>query len=136
MTYLLDTNVVSEIQRRRPDQRVANWMENTDPATLHISVMTLGEIAKGVARLAKRDSTQAAVFQKWLDATRRQFVDRVIPVDSEIAEIWGRLNAKRPLPVIDGLLAATALVRKMIFVTRDTRDIADTGVRTINPWLG
>jgi toxin FitB len=135
MNYLLDTNVVSEIQRKRPNQRVATWMKNADPASLYISVLTLGEIAKGAARVARRDIAQAAVFQQWLDATRLQFVNRVIAIDTEISVTWGRLNANRPLPVVDRLLAATALVRGMTLVTRDTRDIADTGVRTINPWM-
>jgi predicted nucleic acid-binding protein len=135
MNYLLDTNVVSEIQRRRPNRRVTTWMENTDPASLYISVLTLGEIAKGAARVARRDMAQAAVFEQWLDATRLQFVNRIIEVDAEISMTWGRLNANRPLPVVDNLLAATALVRDMILITRDTRDIADTGVRTINPWI-
>jgi len=135
MNYLLDTNVVSEIQRKRPNQRVASWMENTDPASLHISVLTLGEIAKGAARVARRDVAQAAVFQHWLDTTRLQFVDRVIAIDTEISVTWGRLNANRPLPVVDGLLAATAIVHGMVLVTRNLRDIADTGVELLDPWI-
>ena len=112
-----------------------SWFRSTDRGSLHISVLTLGELTMGATRLARRDAVQAAVLQQWLDDTRLGYANRIIPIDSEISEAWGQLNAIRPLPVIDGLLAATALVRGMTFVTRDTRDIAGTGVRTINPWM-
>lgn len=134
MNYLLDTNVVSEIQRKRPNQRVLTWIENTEPASLHISALTLGEIAKGAAKLARRDVAQATTFLRWLDAARLQFVNRVIAVDSEIAVAWGHLNAHRPLPIVDGLLAATALVHRMTLVTRNVRDVADLGLSLLNPW--
>jgi predicted nucleic acid-binding protein len=112
-----------------------SWFGSTDLGSLHISVLTLGELANGAARLARRDDAQAATLRRWLESTRLSYANRIIPIDSEISETWGQLNAIRPLPVIDGLLAATALVRGMTFVTRDTRDIAGTGVRTINPWV-
>ena len=134
MNFLLDTNVISEPRRQRRDPRVVAWFESVDLEDLHISVLTLGELIKGEARLAQRDAVQATALRQWLDATRFNYADRIIPVDREIAEAWGQLDAKRPLPVIDGLLAATALVHDMTFATRDTRDIAGTGVRTINPW--
>ena len=134
MNFLLDTNVISEPRRQRRDPRVVAWFENVDLEDLHISVLTLGELIKGEARLARRDAVQAAALRQWLDATRVDYADRIIPVDREIAKVWGQPDAKRPLPVIDGLLAATALVHDMTFVTRDTRDVAGTGVRTINPW--
>jgi predicted nucleic acid-binding protein len=94
----------------------------------------LGEIAKGAAQLEPRDRAQAATYYQWLEAVRSNFADRTIGIDPAIAEAWGRLTAIRPLPVVDGLLAATALVRGLILVTRDARDIAGTGVTTLNPW--
>lgn len=135
MTFLLDTNVISEPRRPRPDTRVSSWFHSVNIESLYISVLTLGEITKGVARIARRDSLQAAGLEQWLSDTRLGYADRIIPVDVEIAEAWAQLDAVRPLPVIDGLLAATALVRGMTFVTRDTRDIAGTGVVTLNPWM-
>ena len=96
--------------------------------------MTLGEIAKGVATHLRRDRAQAVALQRWLEGTRVIYSDRIVPIDAEIAETWGTLAAKRPLPIIDGLLAATALVRRMTFVTRDVAATGDTGVAAINPW--
>ena len=135
MNFLLDTIVISELRRRRPDPQVMSWVKRADPTTLWVSVLSLGEIAKGAAKCAMRDRAQAGVYFQWLDTVRSDYADRTIAVDTEISEAWGQLAAKRPLPVVDGLLAATALVREMTFVTRDTRDVADTGVRTVNPWM-
>lgn len=112
-----------------------SWLRGVDPADLYVSVLTFGEIAKGIAQRTRRDAAEAEVLRHWLETTRRLYVDRTVAIDSEISEVWGQLAAKRTFPVIDGLLAATALVRGMTFVTRDTRDIADTGVPTINPWV-
>ena len=135
MNFLLDTNVISEVRRTRPDARVLSWLKHADPTTLCISVLTLGEIAKGAARSAMRDRAQAAVYYQWLDIVRSDYADRTVAIDTEISEAWAQLAAKRTFPVIDGLLAATALVRGMTFVTRDTRDIAGTGVSIVNPWI-
>jgi toxin FitB len=135
LNYLLDTNVVSEARRKRPDPRVMAWLKRADIGSLHISALTLGEMAKGAAQLEIHDRAQAATYFQWLAAVRSDFAERTIPIDAHIAEAWGRLAAIRPLPIVDGLLAASALVHGMTFVTRDTRDIADTGVQTINPWL-
>lgn len=134
MTFLLDTNVISEVRRKRPDARVSSWIRSADPAALCISVLTLGEIAKGAAQCAARDRAQAAVYFQWLNQLRLHYADRVIAVDAEIAEAWGHLAAKRVFPVVDGLLAATALVRGMTMVTRNERDIAGAGVSVLNPW--
>ena len=134
MTFLLDTNVISEPRRPRPDARVSSWFQSVNIQSLYISVLTLGEMTKGVARIARRDALQASGLQQWLSETRVSYAERIIPVDVEIAEAWAQLDAVRPRPVVDGLLAATALVRGMTFVTRDTRDIAGTGVTILNPW--
>jgi predicted nucleic acid-binding protein len=135
VSFLLDTNVISEARRRRPDPKVMSWLDGVDPDLAHVSVLTFGEIAKGIAQRAHRDPTGAQLLRDWLDATRSLYADKTVLIDAEISEAWGRLAAKRTLPIVDGLLAATAIVRGMIFVTRDTRDIADTGVRTFNPWI-
>jgi toxin FitB len=133
-SFLLDTNVVSEARRKRPNARVASWFRSADPASLHLSVLSLGEIANGAARYAKRDPAQAAALEKWLATTRLNYGDRIIAIDIEISETWGRLSAKRPLPVVDGLLAATALVRGMTLVTRNVSDIAGIEIAVLNPW--
>ena len=134
MTFLLDTNVVSEVRRKRADARVLSWIGRADPAALWISVLTLGEIAKGATQCAVRDRAQAAIYYQWLDQLRLHYADRMIAVDADIAVAWGHLAAKRVLPIVDGLLAATALARGMTLVTRNERDVADLGVRLLNPW--
>jgi predicted nucleic acid-binding protein len=134
VSYLLDTNVISETRRRRPDSHVLRWLRGVDPSTLYISVLTLGEIAKGIALRSTRDRSQGAALQQWLLATRTIYADRIVPIDAETAETWGHIAARRSLPVIDGLLAATALVRGMTLVTRNVGDIADTGVTVLDPW--
>ncbi|MGB7035196.1 MAG: type II toxin-antitoxin system VapC family toxin [Xanthobacteraceae bacterium] len=134
MTFLLDTNVISEVRRKRPDGSVLSWLSRADPAALCISVLTLGEIAKGAAQCAVRDSAQAAIYYQWLSLVRSNYADRTIAVDADIAEAWGRLATKRTFPVVDGLIAATALVRGMTLVTHNVRDFADAGVSVIDPW--
>lgn len=140
MRFLLDTNVLSEGARPEPDERVVEWLRNQSALNLAISVLTLGEIGKGVALLtggAKRER-----LAKWLaDDLPRQFTGRVLPVDEAVAREWGRLAAEgrlagRELPIIDGLLLATAAVRGLVFVTRNERDCADRGVPILDPWKG
>jgi predicted nucleic acid-binding protein len=134
LSFLLDTNVVSETRRKNPDSKVVSWMARTDPADLFISAMTLGEIAKGVALRAKQNPTQTAGLEEWLTATRVKYINQIVVIDADIAEAWGRLATKRTLPIVDGLLAATALVRGLTLATRNERDVADLGVRVLNPW--
>jgi predicted nucleic acid-binding protein len=97
-------------------------------------VLVVGEISQGVARLARRDRRQAAACESWLARLRQEFVDRLLPVTEAIALEWGRLNAGAPLPAVDGLLAATALVHHLTLVTRNVQDVARTGVRVLNPF--
>ena len=134
MSFLLDTNVVSETRRKVPDPKVVAWVLQADPSDLFISAMTLGEIAKGVALRAKQSPAQAAGLEQWLAATRTEYANRIVAINADIAEAWGRLDAKRNLPVVDGLLAATALVRGMTLVTRNVRDVAGAGITLLNPW--
>ena len=134
MRYLLDTNVVSEPRRRSPDANVLAWLRHSDPAALYISVLTLGEIAKGTESLLRRDPIAGQSLAAWLDGLRRDYADRLIAIDAEVAEAWGRFSAVRALPVIDGLLAATASAHGMTLVTRNVRDVEGTGVAILNPW--
>ena len=134
MKFLVDTNVASEVGRPRANRKVVDWADSVDPETLYLSVLTLGEISRGIESLARRDPARAANLQLWFEGLRRLYATRIIAVDSEIAEYWGRIDAKRSMPVVDGLLAATALVRGMTLVTRNTRDVRDTGVQIVNPW--
>jgi predicted nucleic acid-binding protein len=134
VSYLLDTNVVSEVRRRRPDRGVMQWFDSVRADELYLSVMVVGEIRHGIERLARRDPGRAGVFEKWLIDLQELYGNRVVPVTAAIAEVWGRLNAGDPLPVVDSLMAATALVHGWTFVTRNTADVVQTGVRLINPF--
>lgn len=134
MSYLLDTNVVSETRRRGGEPRVTRWLRSAPQNELFLSVLVPGEIRRGVERLRGRDPAQAAALERWLEVLRRRFVDRILPVDSEVAEEWGRIGAGNHIPVADGLMAATAKVHQMVFVTRNVADVAWTGVPLLNPW--
>jgi predicted nucleic acid-binding protein len=132
--YLLDTNVVSEVRRRTADANVMAWFRSVAPEALFLSVIVVGEIRAGIDRLRPRDSAQADVFEAWLRELVTTFADRILPIDSAVAEEWGRLTARRPLAVEDGLMAATANVHDMTFVTRNVADVAGTGTHVVNPW--
>lgn len=134
MSYLLDTSVVSELRRRDPDTRVLNWYGTVRPADLYVSVLTIGEIRRGVERLRRRDAMQAARLERWLTGLNVSYRDRIVGVDASIAEEWGRINVPDPLPVVDGLLAASAIVRDWTLVTRNVRDVMRCGVRLLNPF--
>lgn len=133
MSFLLDTNVVSEVRRGR-DPNVRAWAETVDDVDLHLSVLTLGEIRTGIDRLRSRDAVQADVFARWLGELRTRFADRIIPVDVLVAEQWGRLNAITPRGTVDSLIAATALIHGFTVVTRNTKDFEGCAVPLLNPW--
>jgi len=132
--YLLDTNVVSEARRKAPNGHVLEWLRRTDPAAIHLSVLTLGEIVKGAESLGQRDPAAAHSLRAWLDGLRLHYANRLVGMDGAVAETWGGLSALRSLPVIDGLLVGTALVHNLILVTRNTRDVAGMGATIVNPW--
>ena len=135
MSYLIDTNIISEIRKgRRCDVNVARWYEAIEDASLYLSVMVIGEIRKGIEKLRPKNATQANMIEDWLEEVAKAFGDRILPIDGTVANEWGRLTAIRPLPVIDGLLAATAKVHGMTLVTRNIADIANLGVHVINPF--
>ncbi len=123
MTYLLDTNVLSETRKRRPTARVAAWIAATPPDRLHVSVLTLGEIEQGIARVRGRgDRDQAFALERWLRDVQAGFEDRVLPITLPIATAWGRQQYAQPIPVIDALIAATARVHGLTVVTRNVKD--------------
>lgn len=134
MAFLLDTNVVSELRKRNADENVLTWYEGVHSNQLYLSVVTIGEIRLGIERLRRRDSDQAELLEKWLGRLRVAYRDRIKPLDGEVAEEWGRLNVPDAMPVLDGLLAATASVHGWTLVTRNTRDIERCGVATLNPF--
>ena len=134
MSYLLDTNVISEVRKPQANPHVRAWFASVPGESLYLSVLTVGEIRRGMEQLRRRDPAQAAVFEAWLASLRQHYADRLLPVTTEIAEEWGRLNVPDPLPTVDGLLAATARVRGLVLVTRNTADLVRTGVRLLDPF--
>lgn len=134
MSFLLDTNIVSEIRRRKPNRNVAAWFESVRASELFLSVLVVGEIRQGIERLATRAPERAETLEKWLGQLVNTYGDRIAPITTEVAEVWGRLNVTERLPVVDGLMAATALTHGWTLVTRNVRDVAPTGVRLLNPF--
>jgi toxin FitB len=134
VSFLLDTNVVSEIRKKQPNAGVSAWFASVPATDLFLSVLVVGEIRQGIARLARRDSVQAKIFEQWLGQLVDVYGDRIIPITADVAEVWGRLNVPDPVPVVDGLLAATALVHDWTLVTRNVGDVASTGVRLLDPF--
>jgi len=134
VSFLLDTNVVSEIRKKVPDPGVSSWFASVRADQLFVSVLVVGEIRQGIERLARRDPAQAEVFEHWLSHLVDGYGDRVVPITAAIAERWGRLNVPDPVPVVDGLMAATALVHDWTLVTRNVDDVRPTGVRLLDPF--
>ncbi|MBM3951896.1 MAG: type II toxin-antitoxin system VapC family toxin [Rhodospirillales bacterium] len=135
MSYLIDTCAISEIVKPKPDQRVIDWFEAAPQEALHVSVLTLGEIRKGIEGLpgGRRRARIAAWLEVELPAW---FEDRVLPVDAAVADEWGRLlvRTRRAVSAVDSLIAATALRHRLTIVTRNVSDFAFDGIDNINPW--
>ena len=134
MSYLLDTNVVSELRKRDPNPDVLAWYATVTSAELFLSVLTIGEIRLGIERLRRKDELQADVLEQWLRGLHVTYQDHLIEVDADVAEEWGRLNVSDPLPVVDGLLAASAKIRGWTLMTRNTADLQRSGVALLNPF--
>ncbi len=140
MRYLLDTNVLSELVKPRPDARVTAWIEARSPLDLLISVLTLGDVEQGIARLT--EGPRRTALSQWARVELpTQFVGRLLGVDAAVAVAWGTLSAGgattgRPLPVMDGLLLATAQVSGLTLATRHVADCAHRGVPVVDPWSG
>lgn len=135
MSYLIDTNVLSELRNRKADARVVAWIQARPRQSLYLSVLSLGEIRKGIEGVA--DPAFRQTLADWLEVELpTYFVGRLLGIDAHVADRWGRVQASagRTLPVVDGLLAATALQHDLTLVTRNTRDFAGLGVALVNPW--
>jgi predicted nucleic acid-binding protein len=132
---LVDTNVISELRKgARCDPNVARWFDALSPEDLHLSVITVGEIRLGVERIRRRDPRAARALEDWLAKLLAEHADRILPVDVEVAEEWGRMNVPDPVSVLDGLMAATAKVYGLTLATRNVKDVSRTGVAVVNPF--
>jgi toxin FitB len=131
--YLLDTNIISETRKIRANEGIINFLSNAEEGSLFLSVLTLAELRKGVKMKHKTDPAVAAQLDTWVNGIEITFSSRVLVIDIPIARLWAELSAVRDLPVIDTLIAATAIVKGLILVTRNSKDIKSTGVTFIDP---
>jgi len=134
LQYLLDTNILSETRKKQASDRVMSFLSAAEPSALFISVLSLGELRKGVALKIRSDADAAKRLGAWVDGLEYSFGERILGVDAAIARQWGELSAQRSRPVVDTLLAATALVHKLTLVTRNISDVHDLGVKLLDPW--
>jgi tRNA(fMet)-specific endonuclease VapC len=138
MKYLLDTNVISELVAKNPNQRVVQWIDSLDPSSVYLSVITIGELRKGIERLP--DSQRKDTLRNWLnDELLVRFGGRILALDIDVMLTWGELTARlqqagKPLPAMDSLIAALALHHNCSLVTRNEDDFKDTGIAIVNPW--
>jgi predicted nucleic acid-binding protein len=135
LSYLLDTNVISELRKgNRADANVTAWFADIADENIFLSVLTIGEIRRGIESVRRRDPDSAATLDRWLSSLSDAHGDRFIPIDDVIAGEWGRMNVPDPPPVVDGLLAATARVLGLTLATRNVADVEGTGVELFNPF--
>lgn len=134
LDYLLDSNVLSETRKKKADGRVMAFLAGTEHSSLYISVLTLGELRKGVALKKRTDPEAASNLSGWVDGLEYSFADRLVGIDAGVAKLWGDWSAERPRPVIDTLLAATAVSRNLTLVTRNTSNVGDLPVKVLDPW--
>jgi predicted nucleic acid-binding protein len=137
MSFLLDTNVISEPKQKQPNRRVLEWLDAQDEAKLYLSVLTIGEIKKGIARL--ESSRKKAALEKWLEQLRARFSRRILPLSEKTFLVWGKMCGdfeRRGIlrPAFDSLLEATALEHDLIFVTRNVKNFAHSQITILNPW--
>jgi predicted nucleic acid-binding protein len=133
---LIDTNVISELRKReRADRSVRDWFDRERATEMWLSVLTVGELRRGVALIERRDPDGGASIGAWLDSVVADYEDRILPITERIAERWALITVPHPLPVVDALLAATALEHDLVLVTRNTEDVERSGVRLVNPFL-
>jgi len=136
MSFLIDTNVLSELRKReRCSRAVWIWYEGTPVEKLFLSVLVLGKIRRGVEIRLLKDPSSGLVFEKWLDEVKIFYAARILPVTVEICDVWGRLSLHAPLPHVDGLLAATAIVHDLTLVTRNIADVKRSGARCLDPFI-
>jgi toxin FitB len=137
LSYLLDTNVISELRKgERADSKVTAWFVELADEEIFLSVLTIGEIRRGTESVRRRDPDSAAALDRWLALLSEAHSERILPIDHAIAEEWGRMNVPNPLPVVDGLLAATARVLGLTLVTRNVADVEGANVEIFDPFEG
>jgi hypothetical protein len=135
VSYLIDTNIISEVRKGdRCDPRVSAWYASVVDDELFLSTLVLGEVRKGIELARAKDPNKAATLEQWLRQVATAFGSRVLGIDRSVSDQWGRMSAIRPIPVIDGLLAATAVTYGLTLVTRNDRDIAGLGAAVLNPF--
>jgi toxin FitB len=135
LSFLLDTNVVSELRKgERANSRVLEWFNEVADDEIHLSVLAIGELRRGVETIRKRDQAQAAALDRWVGRLVTNHADRIVPVDGPVADRWGRLASMRAESVIDTLMAATALEHGLVLVTRNVKEVAWTGVSYLDPF--
>jgi predicted nucleic acid-binding protein len=133
--FLLDTNVISELRKgSRCNPSVSAWFTAIPAEALYLSVLVVGEIRRGIENIRRRDPKSARRLEGWLKSLVSSHEDRILPVDRRVAEEWGRMNVPDPIPVLDGLMAATAKVHGLVLATRNVKDVARTRARTVNPF--
>ncbi len=133
--FLLDTNIISEIRKKeRCNPSVYNWFSEIEDSSIYLSILVTGEIRKGVELKRRKDPVQSLVLEQWLMTIEEYYSGRILTFDAETCDIWGKLNAIRPLPVIDSLLAATAMQHHLTLVTRNVKDINNIGIELLNPF--
>jgi len=136
VSFLIDTNIIAEVRKGdRCNATVSAWYASISDADLYLSVLVLGEIRRGIELARPRDPVKASALETWLLAIGDAFSERILPVDRNVSDEWGRMAASRPLPAIDGLLAATAKVHRMTLVTRNASDVEGLGAKVLNPFV-
>lgn len=135
MSFLLDTNILSELRKgAHANHGLRSWIADVPETHIYLSILVIGEIRCGIERLRHRDPAQARALDAWLERVRDSAGSRVLELDIRVADVWGRWQAARPRPVIDGLLAAQAYIHDLTLVTRNVKDVSDTTARVLNPF--
>ena len=134
MNWLLDTCVLSELRKPSCNPGVSTWIARLQPHEAFLSVLTLGEIRRGIELQRRKSPAAAAGLERWLNGLEAHYGDRILPISAAVADTWGRLAPHQPLPVSDGLIAATALAHKLTVVTRNVPDFRRSGVNLLNPF--
>lgn len=134
MNFLLDTNVISEVRKREPDPQVSTWLAQLRTEQISLSVLTIGELRRGISMLARKAPARARALGDWVSQLEQTYQDRILPVTAKVATRWGAINSARTFPAVDSLLAATAIEHGLTVATRNEKDFAETGVSVFNPF--